>query len=267
MTAQRSPAVPAPLTHALPRQRDFGTNVAAIPPHGRWRHFDAAGLPRITTLLAKFHADKASPLEAARRLVDLFVVSVLLDAGAGPKWTYEERKTGLKIGRSEGLAVASLDMFESGLFARAEDEGGDGAREKCEAQALARLTPELLSISLQVDPATNPMDGLEGRAGLVSRLGEVVGKDAGGFFKGPTKDTDGSAKRPGFLVGEYACVCAQLAARFLTLSVQTTFRTTQQRRETKAARCWFRFPLSGRRSSKALHPYGPVRAASFSMDR
>lgn len=63
-------------------QRDFGNNVAAIPPHGRWRHFDAAGLPRITTLLAKFHADGATPLEAARRLVDLFMISVLLDAGS-----------------------------------------------------------------------------------------------------------------------------------------------------------------------------------------
>jgi hypothetical protein len=182
-------------------QRDFGTNIASILPHGRWRHFDAVGLPRITTLLAKFHADKTSPLEAARRLVDLFLVSVLLDAGAGPTWTYEELKTGLRIGRSEGLAVASLDMFESGLFARAEDEGGDGAKEKCEAQALSRLTPELLSISLQVDPASNPMEGLEGRAGLLSRLGDVVGKDAGGYFQGPVKGIDGAGKRPGFLVG------------------------------------------------------------------
>jgi hypothetical protein len=130
-------------------------------------------------------------------LVDLFVVSVLLDAGAGPTWTYEELKTGLKIGRSEGLAVASLDMFESGLFARAEDEGGNGSRDKCEAQALSRLTPELLSISLQVDPSTNPMEGLEGRAGLLSRLGDVLSKDAGGFFQGPDKGIEGS-----FLVGK-----------------------------------------------------------------
>lgn len=183
-------------------QRDFGTNVAAIPPHGRWRHFDAAGLPRITTLLAKFHNDGADAMEAARRLVDLFVVSVLLDAGAGPTWTYEELKTGLKIGRSEGLAVASLDMFEAGLFARAEDEGGDGSKEKCEAIALSRITPELLSISLQVDPTTNAMEGLEGRAGLLSRLGDTLQKDEQGYFKGPAGVKYRSGTRPGFLVGK-----------------------------------------------------------------
>jgi hypothetical protein len=158
----------------------------------------------VTTLLAKFHHSGIPPIEAARRLVDLFMVSVLLDAGAGPTWVYEELKTGLKIGRSEGLAVASLDMFESGVFARAEDEGGDGAREKCEAQALSRLTPELLSISLQVEPNTNPMEGLEGRAGLLSRLGDTLSKDAGGYFQGPDSGIQGAAKRPGYLVGEFA---------------------------------------------------------------
>ncbi|MCO5598821.1 hypothetical protein L7F22_052920 [Adiantum nelumboides] len=181
-------------------ERDFGGKVEQIPPHGRWRHFDAANLPRITTLLTQFHNEKVQPIEAARRLVDLFVVSVLLDAGAGPTWEYEERKTGLRIGRSEGLAVASLDMFESGLFSRDEDEGGDGVRQKCEAKALARLTPELLSISLQVDPNTNPMYGLEGRAGLLSRLGDVLQKDALGYFKGPQEGVLPEAKRPGFLI-------------------------------------------------------------------
>lgn len=99
------------------------------------------GLPRVTTLLAQFHAQTPSvpPIEAARRLVDLFVVSVLLDAGAGPRWVYEELKTGLRIARSEGLAVASLDMFESGLFARNEEEGGDGVREKCEGEPVSSV--------------------------------------------------------------------------------------------------------------------------------
>lgn len=186
--------------------RDFGSNVAAIPPHGRWRHFDAMGLPRITTLLAQFHSDNVPPMEAARRLVDLFVVSVLLDAGAGPTWQYEERRTGLKIGRSEGLAVASLDMFNAGLFSRGEDEGGDAVRQKCEAKALARLTSELLSISFQVDPTSNPMHGLEGRAGLLSRLGDVLEKDAHGYFSGPQEGMPGEGKRPGFLVGTYPAV-------------------------------------------------------------
>lgn len=65
-------------------------------------------------------------MEASRRLVDLFMVSVLLDAGAGTKWSYEERNTGMKLGRSEGLAVASLDMFITGAFKGDDEEEGDG---------------------------------------------------------------------------------------------------------------------------------------------
>jgi hypothetical protein len=41
---------------------------------------------------------------------------VLLDAGAGPVWKYKEKETGLVYGRSEGLAIASLDMFKAGMF-------------------------------------------------------------------------------------------------------------------------------------------------------
>ena len=39
---------------------------------------------------------------------------VLLDAGAGPDWRYEEGRTGETFSRSEGLAVASFDMFVCG---------------------------------------------------------------------------------------------------------------------------------------------------------
>lgn len=54
--------------------------------------------------------------EVTRRLIDLFFVSVLLDAGAGDTWHYTEPKTGQVYQRSEGIAVASLDMFNSLAF-------------------------------------------------------------------------------------------------------------------------------------------------------
>lgn len=54
--------------------------------------------------------------ETTKSLLDLFLVSVLLDAGAGPKWSYKEKDTDLTYARSEGLAIAGLDMFKSGLF-------------------------------------------------------------------------------------------------------------------------------------------------------
>lgn len=44
----------------------------------------------------------------------MFLVSVLLDAGAGNEWKYEV--DGQTYARSEGLAVASYDMFVQGVF-------------------------------------------------------------------------------------------------------------------------------------------------------
>ena len=58
----------------------------------------------------------SDPAEQTRRLIDLFMVSVLLDAGAGTKWQYKSKDNGKIYRRSEGLAVASLDMFKEGLF-------------------------------------------------------------------------------------------------------------------------------------------------------
>ena len=89
-----------------------------IHPHGRWRHLDA-GMDRVQPLIEKWasHPTNAPDTkEEARRLVDLVVVSVLLDAGAGNTWKYTEEQSGETFTRSEGLAVASVHMFQSGLF-------------------------------------------------------------------------------------------------------------------------------------------------------
>lgn len=53
------------------------------------------------------------------------MVSVLLDAGAGDVWSYTEEQTGLKIGRSEGHAVASLYAFNDGLFSGSQETSVD----------------------------------------------------------------------------------------------------------------------------------------------
>lgn len=167
------------------------------------------GIPRVSALLQLWsnHSPAVPPIEAARRLVDLFVVSVLLDAGAGSKWSYEEARTGLKISRSEGLAVASLDMFEAGMFAASEDKAGKPDAEIpdhfVQAEGLSRLSPDALAMAMQVHPDDNPMDGLEGRAALLTRLGAVLEKDQYGYFKGPKgQDIEPRLKRPGFIIGE-----------------------------------------------------------------
>lgn len=58
-------------------------------------------------------------------LLDLFFVSVLLDAGAGDKWRFTEPGTNIVVGRSEGTALASYNMFVNGDFATADSERRD----------------------------------------------------------------------------------------------------------------------------------------------
>ena len=69
-------------------------------------------------LIAKWKASPNPPdtKEIARRLIDLLLVSVLLDACAGNAWTFKEEASGQSFSRSEGLGVASMAMFEQGLF-------------------------------------------------------------------------------------------------------------------------------------------------------
>src|SRR3954451_25347811 len=65
---------------------------AAIPFHSRWRHFEAGGHDRWAAPAARLAARPKE--EIARRMMDLAVVSVLLDAGAGPAWSWREPDTG-----------------------------------------------------------------------------------------------------------------------------------------------------------------------------
>jgi hypothetical protein len=62
--------------------------------------------PHPTQLRAQCEAEGVDSRELSRRLVDLVVVSVLLDAGAGDRWRYTEEGTGQVLGRSEGLGVS-----------------------------------------------------------------------------------------------------------------------------------------------------------------
>jgi len=135
----------------------------AVPRHSRWRHFAVGGIDR-----AALVAPDADAAERARARLDLAIVSVLLDAGAGPGWHYREAATGRVLGRSEGLAVASLRAMQSGLFSA---DPADPWR--ADAAALAALSTERLAEALQHGPG-NPLSGLAARAALLRRLGEVA---------------------------------------------------------------------------------------------
>src|SRR5215475_10151738 len=145
-----------------------------IPVHGRINHFRAGGVDRVAELDARLTAaadlgDAAADCDArARAWIDLIVVSVLLDAGAGDAWRYVEPGTGCALARSEGLAVASLHAFEAGVFSSepVQPLGADAA-------GLAALDPERLAAAFQVGP-DNPLVGFAGRVDLLRALGAAI---------------------------------------------------------------------------------------------
>src|ERR1041384_6786391 len=91
-----------------------------VPFHARWRHFVIGA----RDLWAERAAQASWPNAAAkaRAEFDLAIVSVLLDAGAGATWKYLDVATEQVVARSEGLAVASLRMFEAGAFSSDSSE-------------------------------------------------------------------------------------------------------------------------------------------------
>jgi hypothetical protein len=121
----------------------------------------------VAHLLATF-PEEVDNAERCRRLIDLFLVSVLLDAGAGTQWSFKSSENGKVYGRSEGIAVASLEMFKSGLFSSNKDN-----KYQVDKDALRQLKVEQLAHGLQSGPG-NEMAGLEGRTHLLVRLGDAL---------------------------------------------------------------------------------------------
>jgi hypothetical protein len=137
-----------------------------IPYHSRWRHFEVGGVNRKAEMDALMAGMNAA--DQARARFDLTVVSVLLDAGAGPQWAHAEAESGQTFNRSEGLGVASFRAFLRGAFSAVP-----GEPLRVDASVLRRLDATALAAVFQAGP-NNPLVGLEGRAGLLQRLGEAL---------------------------------------------------------------------------------------------
>jgi hypothetical protein len=73
--------------------------------------------------------------------------------------------TAVTLGRSEGLALASLRMFERGVFS---SDPRNPLR--ADAARLASITADELAVGVTADEH-NPLTGLDGRAALLARLG------------------------------------------------------------------------------------------------
>jgi hypothetical protein len=132
-----------------------------IPFHSRWGHFKVGGIDRVDTFNQKIAMQEK--IERVRTKLDLVITSVLLDAGAGATWSYNE--DGTKFNRSEGLAVASYHMFSGGHFSSKFTREADSV-------GLKNISAESIEEGFQVT-ADNPLVGVEGRAELLNKLGEA----------------------------------------------------------------------------------------------
>ncbi|MCC0004270.1 MAG: URC4/urg3 family protein [Methylobacteriaceae bacterium] len=179
----------------LPDVADFTLSVMRdnypdldIPFHARWRHFAAGGRDRWSSIAARGAWKDAAA--RARAEFDLAIVSVLLDAGAGGRWRYREADGALSS-RSEGLAIASLDMFAAGLFSA---DASDPLR--ADAERLATIDARALATGFQVH-CDNPLVGLAGRVDLLNRLGRAC-------LAAPDVFARNDGARPGGLFGVLA---------------------------------------------------------------
>lgn len=157
-----------------------------VPFHSRWGHFKAGGVDR-EKVLDNALQDQALQ-EQVRAKLDLAVVSVLLDAGAGDVWRYTEPTTAATYSRSEGLAVAGFYAFLTGAFSSSAQHPL-----RVDAAGLASLTPEQLAGILQ-HGEDNHVPGFQGRLDLLHRLATVMLED-------PDRFPDG---RPGNLIDHIA---------------------------------------------------------------
>jgi len=137
-----------------------------VPFHARWRHFVVGARDLWAERAAR--VDWASPAAKARAEFDLAMTSVLLDAGAGASWHYLDAGTEQVVSRSEGLAVASLRMFEAGAFS---SDRADPLR--ADAERLIHLKAEEVADGFQ-SMVGNRLVGVEGRAALLASLGAAV---------------------------------------------------------------------------------------------
>ena len=150
-----------------------------IPLHSRWRHFETEG----TDSLQRFNNATAEypDTELARTSLDLIVPSVLLDAGAGPNWRFKT-DSGKLLSRSEGLAIASLEMFLSGSLSADPSQPL-----RTDASALIALKIDDFAEQMQ-SSKNKPLIGLNNRLLLLQKLGRVIQRESNIFPTGRLGD-------------------------------------------------------------------------------
>lgn len=136
----------------------------AVPYHSRWRHLEIGDPNRINDLLSQ--CGQISGADRGKMLYELIIISVFLDAGAGPLWKYKDN--GQDYSRSEGLALASLALYKNGAFS---SDPHNPLR--VDGSALIRFKEKDLKEGFQVT-SFNPLEGVSGRVALLNALGTII---------------------------------------------------------------------------------------------
>ena len=187
-----------------------------VPLHSRWRHFERPDAP--SRWSGVVGAAGLRGAERARSAVELAVVSVLLDAGAGASWRYRDELSGTEIGRSEGLAVATFDLYRRGTLS------SDPESPLCaDAGGLGRIDRSSFERAFQVG-RHNPLNGVAGRARCLHSLGRAVA--ARPEFARAAEPALGAARRLGHLFDHVrdSATDGRIPARDLFRIVMTVLR-------------------------------------------
>lgn len=162
-----------------------------VPLHSRMRHFEVGGKNRLALLNIEGE-------EHAKRIIELVIISVFLDAGSGGYWKYRDCfGEGEVYYRSEGLAVATFEAYSSGFFSA--DPKNDPYR--VDGMVLKNLDLEKLKEMFQVSP-DNKLEGIEGRWNLLNKMGTILedssdftGDRLGDFYDVLIKNTEQNNKK------------------------------------------------------------------------
>lgn len=92
---------------------------------------------------------------------------MLVDAGAGDSWKFNDVETQKQFGRSEGLAIAAFHFFKN--FGCSSNK----SVMRADAEGLESITSESFAKAFQVSDS-NILVGLDGRTDLLKRLGNVL---------------------------------------------------------------------------------------------
>jgi len=132
--------------------------------HSRWNHFNIRGTNHAQLLLNKISSSE----ERLRVALELVIISVFLDAGAGADWSFKDPVTGTSLNRSEGLALASLRMYEDGVFSNDPKNPY-----RVDYGKLMNFKVDLLIKYFQVNNV-NFLVGVSGRTDIINGVGETI---------------------------------------------------------------------------------------------